>query len=120
MTREDIVDYLAGIKRSTDVDPTQKWVNTHNARLSCYLAFWKWLTQPDIPREQRQTPPQLKGYRFANRKVKTSVRHEDLWTDEEHKAFLDYCEDARLACYHAIAKDTGGRPGELLQLNFRY
>jgi integrase len=58
----------------------------------------------------------LKGRRFAKKKSKTSVKREHFWTPEEHKVFLDYCEDRRLVCYHAIARDTGGRPSELLAL----
>src|SRR5215203_4280321 len=94
----------------------QKWVNTYNTRAAKYLAFWKWLTQPELKKEERQIPPQLKGLKFAKRKTKTSVRREDLWTDEEHKVFLERCEDPRLACFHAIALETGGRPSELLAL----
>jgi integrase len=44
------------------------------------------------------------------------VSSEHLWTPEEHAVFLNRCEDLRLTCYHAIALDTGGRPGELLEL----
>jgi integrase len=117
MTKEDIVDgYLRSLKKDFSEDPKEKWVNTYNARGSKYLAFWKWLTQPDLKRQERQIPPQLKGYRAAKRKSKTSVRREDLWTWDEHRVFLQYCEDPRLACYHAIALETGGRPGELLAL----
>lgn len=105
MTKEDIVDgYLRSLKKDFSEDIKQKWVNTHNARGAKYLAFWKWLTQPDLRKEERQTPPQIKGFRAAKRKHKTSVRREDLWTDEEHKVFLERCEDARLACFHAIIK----------------
>jgi integrase len=81
-----------------------------------YLAFWKWLTQHDLRREKRQEPPQVKRLRFAKRKAKTTVKRESMWTAEEHKVFLDYCEAPRLACFHAIAKDTGRRPSKLLQL----
>ena len=117
MTRQDIIDaYLNSLKKSFDEDQDEGWVNTHNNRASCYLAFWKWLTQPDIKKEERQTPPQLKGLRFPKKKSKTPIRREHFWTDEEHKVFLKYCEDPRLACYHAIARDTGARPGELLDL----
>jgi integrase len=116
MTKEDIVDgYLKSLKKDFSEDLKQKWVNTYNARGYKYLGFWKWLTQSDL-KEERQTPPQLKGYRTAKRKSKTSFRREDLWTAEEHKLFLDHCEDLRLACFHAIAMETGGRPGELLAL----
>ena len=78
MTKEDIVDgYLASLKKSFDQDLKQKWVNTYNARATKYMAFWKWLTQPDLKREERQPPPQLKGFRPAKRKAKTSVKRDD-------------------------------------------
>jgi hypothetical protein len=122
MTRDDFFakeepkGYLESLKRDFSDDPDKKWVSTHNTRLARYLAFWKWLTQPELKAEERQEPPQLKGYRFAKREAKTSVKREHLWTPEEHAVFLNRCEDLRLTCYHAIALDTGGRPGELLEL----
>jgi hypothetical protein len=53
MIKEDMVDgYLRSLKKGFEEDPDQSWINTHNLRGSCYLAFWKWLTQNDLPREQ--------------------------------------------------------------------
>lgn len=46
--------------------------------------------------------------------TKTNVKAQDLWTLEDDIIFLKYCEDPRIACYHAMARDTSGRPGELL------
>jgi hypothetical protein len=69
-----------------------------------------------MKREERQTPPQLKGFRVAKRKSKTSRKREHFWTPEEHRVFLQYCEGVRLTCFHAIHRDTGGRPSELLAL----
>lgn len=117
MTKGDIVDgYLNSLRVPFHEDIDQKWVNTYNKRAGCYLAFWKWLTQRDLKREERQTPPQLKGLRFANKARKTSTKREDLWSPEEHLVFLSRCENLKLACYHAIAIETGGRPSEILNL----
>lgn len=60
--------YLRSLKREFPDDPDEKWLNTYNIYASKYMAFWKWLTQPDLNREERQLPPQLKGFRFAKRK----------------------------------------------------
>ncbi len=30
--------------------------------------------------------------------------------------FFQYCEDSRIKCFHAIHRDVGGRPGDLLQM----
>lgn len=124
MSRDDFFStgkpkgYLENHKREFVDDPDETWVNTYRVRSSKCLAFWKFLTQPDLRREERQTPPQLKGLKFPIRQGgrKHSVKQEDHWTPEEHLVFLKYCEDIRLACYHAIARETGMRPGELLQL----
>jgi integrase len=116
MTRDDIFAYLNIMKKDFSQDIQQKWVNTYNARGAKYLGFWKWWTQPDLKKEELQTPQQLRGFRAAKRKSKTSRKREDMWTPDEHRVFLQYCEDLRLACYHAIAMETGGRPGELLAL----
>jgi hypothetical protein len=40
----------------------------------------------------------------------------DLWTHEDDAIFLKYCEDKRLKCYHAMARDTSGRPHEILKI----
>lgn len=92
MTHEDIIDgYLKSIRREFAEDPEQKWVNTYRTRAGKILAFWKWLTQPDLPASERQTPPELKGLKFPTKKIKTRVKHEHLWMPEEHKVFLVKC-----------------------------
>ena len=58
----------------------------------------------------------MKGFKRANRKKNYSVKREDLWTAEEHAIFMHYCDNLRLLCYHAMALETGARPGELLKL----
>jgi integrase len=111
--------YLRSLKKTFEQDPHERWVNTYDTRLTKYLAFWKYLTQPELKREERQDPPQLKGYRWILHKSpdnRTRVRREYHWTDEEHKAFLKYCIDKRLVCFHAMHRDVGGRPSELLAL----
>ena len=98
MTTEDIVEgFLRSIKKEFSDDPEQKWVNTYNTYAARYLVFWKWLTQPDLRREERQTPPQVKGLRFVKHKDRRSkrVKVEDMWTAEENRVFLKYCEGSQ-------------------------
>jgi hypothetical protein len=78
--KEEPEGYLESLKRDFSVDPDKKWVSTYNTRLARYLAFWKWLTQPELKAEERQEPPQLKGYRFAKREAKTSVKRASVDT----------------------------------------
>jgi len=111
--------YLRSLKKTFEQDPKEKWVNTYNTEAARYSVFWKWLTQPDLRREERQESPQLKGYRPINHKSndnKERVSFNQFWSDEEHRVFLKYCEDSRLKCFHAMHRDVGGRPSELLAL----
>src|SRR5919106_177708 len=58
ITREDFFaqeepkGYLRSLKRDFVDDPRENWINTHNTRGAKYLAFWKWLTQKDLPKEE--------------------------------------------------------------------
>ena len=107
---------MENIKREFAEAPEENWVNTFKKRLTCFIVFWKYLTQPDLKHEVRQVPPQLERIKFPRRKKKTRVKPEDLWTPEEHEVFLHYCKDLRVVCFHAMAYETGTRPGELLAL----
>jgi integrase-like protein/zinc ribbon protein len=51
-----------------------------------------------------------------SKEKKSSYQVKDLWTQEEDAIFLKYCEDFRLKCLHTMARDTSGRPHELLKL----
>jgi hypothetical protein len=53
---------------------------------------------------------------MVKKKAKTHVKTTDLWSLEEDALFLKYVEDPRIACYHAMSRDTSARPGELLAI----
>ncbi|MGB7632364.1 MAG: site-specific integrase [Nitrososphaeraceae archaeon] len=61
-------------------------------------------------------PPVMNGIKRLRRKEKSSYQAKDLWTQEDDAIFLKFCEDDRLKCYHVMARDTSGRPHELLKL----
>lgn len=120
MTSQDIIEgYLNSLKRPIQVDPDERWINTYKTRAGVISKFFRWLACPDLKPEERikmPLPPSLKGLRFfqKERGTKTNVKAQDLWTLEDDIIFLKYCEDPRIVCYHAMARDTSGRPGELL------
>jgi hypothetical protein len=51
-----------------------------------------------------------------NRREKTSYQVKDLWTYEDDAIFLKYCESDQLKCYYTVARDTSGRPHEILNI----
>jgi integrase len=110
--------YLRSLRKTFEEDPRENWVNTYKTRFDRYLAFWKFLNQPDVKREEREEPPQLKGNKRPKHKPVNKKRRtkEQLWGPEEHVVFLKYNEDKRLSCAHAMAVEIGCRPGELLDL----
>ena len=38
---------------------------------------------------------------------------------EEDLLFLKYCPSKRMKCYHAVARDLGSRPHEILKLRIK-
>jgi integrase len=42
-----------------------------------------------------------------------------MWTAEDNALFLKYCPSKRDRAYHAIARDSSCRPGEILNLRIR-
>ncbi len=65
---------------------------------------------------EKIVPPIMNGIKKLKRKEKSSYQAKDLWTHEDDALFLKYCEDARLKCYHTMARDTSGRPHEILKI----
>ncbi|MFL6435791.1 MAG: hypothetical protein ACJ71O_18920 [Nitrososphaeraceae archaeon] len=57
--------------------------------------------------------PQLK------RKEQSIYKPTDLWTVQDDLLFLKYCPSKRIKCYHAMSRDSGCRPHELLKLGIR-
>jgi integrase len=110
--------YLHSLIKTFGEDPQENWVNNYKTKYDRYLAFWKFLTQPDVNRKDRQDPSQVKLNRRPKHKPvnKKRISRDQLWTPEEHVVFLKYCEDKRLSCAQAMAIEIGCRPGELLDL----
>jgi site-specific recombinase XerD len=121
MDRNDIVAFLDGYRKSDTVDPLHKWVATYNIRLMIISKFFRWMYSlnhdglPKIATTEKIVPP-IMGIKRFKRKEKSSYQAKDLWTQEDDTIFLKYCEDSRLRCYHMMARDTSGRPHELLKV----
>jgi hypothetical protein len=122
MDRNDIVTFLDSYRKPETVDPLHKWINTYNIRLRTIFKFFRWLYSLKhdrlvaITTTERIVPPILMEIKRLKRKEKSSYQTRDLWTHEDDAIFLKYCEDSRLRCYHMMARDTSGRPHELLKL----
>jgi site-specific recombinase XerD len=121
LDRNDIISFLDSYRKLDSVDPSHRWVNTYNIRLTAVSKFFKWLYGPKLDGTRATpsstvTPPLLEGIKRLNRKEKSPYQAKDLWTYEDDAIFLRYCEDDRLKCYHTMARDTSGRPHEILKI----
>jgi integrase len=116
MTTEDIFSYLDTLRRTEAEDPMHKWIGTYNLSTVKITSFFKWLYEPDIHSKNRDIPSFLSNLKCMKRKEKTTCCAKDLWTHQEDHLFLKYCPDKRLRLYHIMARETSGRPHELLSL----
>lgn len=41
-TRDDIIDYLNSLRKPEHLDPTHKWIGTHNTRQMILSKFFRW------------------------------------------------------------------------------
>lgn len=123
MSSNDITDYLGSLHKDRALDPDQGWINTHNQRAMVILKFFKWIAFPQLSSQERkklsreQLPPVLRSLTFMpKRGSRSPVKAKDIWTDQDTAIFLKYCAgwNPRLACFHAMARDTSARPGEIL------
>ncbi len=92
MTKEDISEFLNSLRRSSDKDPTHKWIGSYNGRQTILLKFFKWLYNPNEPdNRKRVTPSCMQGIKRLTRKEKTAYEPGDIWEDIDHNTFLKYC-----------------------------
>ena len=61
MTKQDILEYLNNLRKSTSEDPANRWIGTYNGRQMILLKFFKWLYYPDEDYGKRLTPNCMQG-----------------------------------------------------------
>lgn len=120
MTRQDILDFLDRYKKPESVDPLHRWIGTYEIYRIIFLRFFKWLYYPDIsPSKKRPIPPVMQNIHKIKRREISCYKPTDLWTEEDDMLFFKYCPSVRDRCWHAISRDTGCRPRELLKLKIK-
>ena len=119
ITRQDILSFLDSFRKIETVDPLHKWIGTYNLYTIQLMRFFKWLYYPDIEYKRRTKPSVIENIHQLKRKEKSIYKPTDLWTPEDDPLFLKYCPNPRDRCYHAMSRDTGTRPHELLKLRIK-
>jgi integrase len=121
LTRQDIVGFLDHFRKPESADPLHKWVGTHETTRIYLLRFFKWLHRPndDIAYKKRPTPGVMQHISKIKRKETSIYKPTDLWTEEDDMIFYKYCPSVRDRCWHAVSRDTGCRPHEMLKLKIK-
>jgi len=119
MTRQDLISFLDRFRKPETVDPLHKWIGTYNLYGIYLLRFFKWLYYPDVEPNKRAKPPVVENIPQLKRKEQSIYKPSDLWSQEDDLLFLKYCPSKRMKCYHAMSRDTGCRPHELLRLRIK-
>jgi hypothetical protein len=47
ITKQDILDYLNSLRKSTSEDISQRWIGSYNGRQIILSKFFRWLCNPD-------------------------------------------------------------------------
>ncbi|HEX2169753.1 MAG TPA: tyrosine-type recombinase/integrase [Nitrososphaera sp.] len=96
-----------------------KWVGTYEFCRIILMRFFKWLHAPDVPQRQRPKPAVMDNIPKLKRKEISIYKPTDLWTEEDDALFYKYCPSSRDRCWHAVSRDIGCRPHEMLRLKIR-
>jgi integrase len=119
ITRQDVVDFLDSLRRPESVDTLHRWVGTYETYRIVLLRFFKWLYSHDLPHNKRPRPAVMDNIPQIRRKEISTYKPTDLWTEEDDLIFYKYCPSVRDRCWHAVSRDTGCRPNELLKLKIK-
>ena len=119
ITRQEVIAFLDALRKPEAVDPLHKWIGTYNLYGIHFLRFFKWLYNPDIEPNKRKKPPVVDNIPQLKRKEQSIYKPSDLWSQEDDLLFLRFCPSKRMKCYHAMSRDTGCRPHELLKLRIK-
>lgn len=117
--RQDVVDFLDIFRKPESVDPLHKCVGTHETYCIVLMCFFRWLYAPHLEHKQRPKPAVMDNIPKIKRKEVSTYKPTDLWTEEDDYIFYKYCPSARDRCWHAVSKDTGCRPHEMLRLKIK-
>jgi integrase len=119
MIRQDVIAFLDRLRKPETVDPLHKWIGTYNLYGNYLLRFFKWLYCPNVEPNKRTKPSVVDNIPQLKRKEQSIYKPSDLWSQDDDLLFLKYCPSMRIKCYHAMSRDTGCRPHELLKLKIK-
>jgi len=127
MTRDDILLYLDSNRKLENDDPMHKWIGSYNVRRMAIFKFFKWLQYPDVDNSKKRSelseldrkPECIIGIPRLKRREISCYTPSDLWTQEDDVLFLKYVTNKRDRAYHVMARDTSGRPHEILNLKIK-
>jgi hypothetical protein len=119
ITREDIILFLEGFRKSETADPLHRWIATYNQYRMFIFRFFKWLYSPGIEPRKRTSPPILENIPYLKRREISTLKPSDLWTPEDDLLFLKFCPSKRDKFYHMASRDLSGRPKEILKLKIK-
>ncbi len=119
MTRQDLINFLDKIRKPEQTDPLHKWIGAYELNRIILLRFFRWLYSPDIaPSAKRPKPEVMQNIPKIRRKEILIYKPTDLWTEDD-VIFYNYCTSVRDRCWHAVSRDSGCRPDELLKLKIK-
>jgi integrase len=122
MTRQDVIDFLDRLRKPEPLDPLHKWIGTYENNRVVLLRFFRWLHCSDpinSPPGQRPKPVVMQNIPRIRRLEKSIYKPTDIWTHEDDMLFCQYCPSKRDKAYFMVARDTGCRPSELMNIRIK-
>lgn len=87
LTKEDILNYLNSLRKSSIEDPTNKSIGNRNNKQRVFLKFFKWMYNPELDHKNRLTPPCMIEIKFYQEKKFQHTNHQIYGRKEITRSF---------------------------------
>jgi hypothetical protein len=64
MTHETVKLYLESLQKSEELDPTHKWIGSHNVIMATIQKFYRWFYFPNTKSDERPLPDQVSASHY--------------------------------------------------------
>jgi integrase/recombinase XerD len=113
-----ILNFLNTKRKSTDIDPDQKWITTYNDYVIRLKHFFRWMYNKGKREEDWSTPEFAKLKKKKAKRI-SSYSESEIWDKEELLSIIKYEPNIRNKAILTLLWDMDARNHELVKLKIK-
>ena len=113
-----ILNFLNTKRKSTDIDPDQKWITTYNDYVIRLKHFFRWMFNKGKREDNWITPDFAKLKKKKTRRI-SSYSESEIWDKEELLSIIKYEPNIRNKAILTLLWDMDARNHEIIKLKIK-